>query len=35
MLLIAYKSFAGAEALAQQFPKYADQITAAAKTSFL
>jgi hypothetical protein len=29
------KSFAGAEAIAQQYPKYADQITAAAKTSFL
>jgi MFS family permease len=29
------KSFAGAEAVAQQYPKYADQITAAAKTSFL
>ena len=29
------KSFAGAEAIAQQHPKYADQITAAAKASFL
>jgi EmrB/QacA subfamily drug resistance transporter len=29
------KSFASAEAVAQQYPKYADQITAAAKTSFL
>lgn len=29
------KSFAGAEAIAQQYPKYANQITAAAKTSFL
>jgi MFS transporter, DHA2 family, multidrug resistance protein len=29
------KSFAGAEAIAQQYPKYADQITGAAKTSFL
>ncbi len=29
------KSFAGAEAVAQQYPKYADQITAAAKSSFL
>ena len=29
------KSFAGAEQVAQQFPKYADQITAAAKSSFL
>ena len=29
------KSFAGAEAIAQQYPKYADQITAAAKASFL
>jgi MFS family permease len=29
------KSFAGAEAIAQQYPKYADQITAAAKESFL
>ena len=29
------KSFAGAEAIAQQYPKYADQITAAAKSSFL
>jgi MFS transporter, DHA2 family, multidrug resistance protein len=29
------KSFAGAEAIAQQSPKYADQITAAAKASFL
>jgi MFS transporter, DHA2 family, multidrug resistance protein len=29
------KSFAGAEAIAQQYPKYADQIIAAAKTSFL
>ena len=29
------KSFAGAEAIAQQYPKYTDQITAAAKTSFL
>jgi hypothetical protein len=29
------KSFAGAEQVAQQYPKYADQITAAAKTSFL
>jgi MFS transporter, DHA2 family, multidrug resistance protein len=29
------KSFAGAEAVAQQYPKYADQITAAAKASFL
>ena len=29
------KSFAGAEQAAQQYPKYADQITAAAKSSFL
>ena len=29
------KSFAGAEAIAQRYPKYADQITAAAKASFL
>ena len=29
------KSFAGAEAVAEQHPQYADQITAAAKTSFL
>ena len=29
------KSFAGAESVAQQYPRYADQITAAAKTSFL
>jgi len=29
------KSFSSAEALAEQYPKYADQITAAAKTSFL
>ena len=29
------KSFAGAEGVAQQYPQYADQITAAAKTSFL
>jgi hypothetical protein len=29
------KSFDGAIAVAQQYPKYADQITAAAKTSFL
>jgi len=29
------KSFAGAEQIAQQYPKYADQITAAAKESFL
>jgi MFS transporter, DHA2 family, multidrug resistance protein len=29
------KSFAGAEAIAEQHPKYATQITAAAKTSFL
>ena len=29
------KSFAGAEGVAQQYPKYADQITAAAKASFL
>ena len=29
------KSFAGAESVAQQYPKYADQITAAAKASFL
>ena len=29
------KSFAGAEAIAEQHPQYADQITAAAKTSFL
>jgi MFS transporter, DHA2 family, multidrug resistance protein len=29
------KSFAGAEAIAQQFPKYAKQITAGAKQSFL
>jgi MFS transporter, DHA2 family, multidrug resistance protein len=29
------KSFAGAEQVAQQYPKYADQITAAAKASFL
>jgi MFS family permease len=29
------KSFAGAEAVAQQYPKYADQITAAARESFL
>jgi DHA2 family multidrug resistance protein-like MFS transporter len=29
------KSFAGAESVAQQFPQYAGQITAAAKQSFL
>jgi MFS transporter, DHA2 family, multidrug resistance protein len=29
------KSFAGAESVAQQYPKYADQITAAARESFL
>ena len=29
------KSFAGAEAVAEQHPKYATQITAAAKTAFL
>jgi hypothetical protein len=29
------KSFAGAEQLAQQHPSYADQITAAARSSFL
>jgi DHA2 family multidrug resistance protein-like MFS transporter len=29
------KSFDGAEAIAQQYPKHADAITAAAKTSFL
>jgi MFS transporter, DHA2 family, multidrug resistance protein len=29
------KSFAGAESVAEQYPQYADQITAAAKTSFL
>jgi MFS transporter, DHA2 family, multidrug resistance protein len=29
------KSFAGAEAIAQQYPKYSSQITAAAKASFL
>lgn len=29
------KSFAGAEAVAEQYPQYANQITAAAKTSFL
>jgi MFS family permease len=29
------KSFAGAEAIAQQYPQYASQITAAAKQSFL
>ena len=29
------KSFAGAESVAEQHPQYADQITAAAKTSFL
>jgi MFS family permease len=29
------KSFAGAESVAQQYPQYASQITAAAKTSFL
>jgi MFS transporter, DHA2 family, multidrug resistance protein len=29
------KSFAGAEAIAQQYPKHADQIAAAAKASFL
>ncbi len=29
------KSFAGAESIAEQHPQYADQITAAAKTSFL
>ena len=29
------KSFAGAEEVADQYPQYADQITAAAKTSFL
>ena len=29
------KSYAGAEQVAQQYPKYADQITAAAKSSFL
>ena len=28
-------SFASAEAIAQQYPQYADQITAAAKSSFL
>jgi hypothetical protein len=28
-------SYAGAQAVAQQYPQYADQITAAAKTSFL
>jgi MFS transporter, DHA2 family, multidrug resistance protein len=29
------KSFAGAEAVAKQYPQYSSQITAAAKTSFL
>jgi hypothetical protein len=29
------KSFAGAEAVAEQYPRYADQITAAARTAFL
>ena len=29
------KSFASAEAVGQQYPQYASQITAAAKTSFL
>lgn len=29
------KSFAGAESIAQQYPQYANQITAAAKSSFL
>jgi MFS transporter, DHA2 family, multidrug resistance protein len=29
------KSFAGAEAVAEQYPQYADQITGAARTSFL
>ena len=29
------KSFSSAEAVAQQYPQYASQITAAAKTSFL
>jgi MFS transporter, DHA2 family, multidrug resistance protein len=29
------KSFAGAEQVAQQYPQYANQITAAAKSSFL
>jgi hypothetical protein len=29
------KSFAGAEQVAQKYPQYADQITAAAKSSFL
>jgi hypothetical protein len=29
------KSFASAEGVAQQYPQYADQITAAAKSSFL
>src|SRR3972149_6112097 len=29
------KSFAGAESVAEQYPQYATQITAAAKTSFL
>jgi MFS transporter, DHA2 family, multidrug resistance protein len=29
------KSFAGAETIAEQYPQYATQITAAAKTSFL
>jgi hypothetical protein len=29
------KSFAGAQAIAKQYPQYASQITAAAKTSFL
>jgi len=29
------KSFAGAESVAQHYPQYADQIIAAAKTSFL
>jgi hypothetical protein len=29
------KSFDGAEAVAQQYPQYADQITAGAKTAFL
>ena len=29
------KSFDGADAIAQQYPQYASQITAAAKTSFL
>jgi hypothetical protein len=29
------KSFAGAESIAAQYPQYADEITAAAKSSFL